>query len=156
MSSPRRRLHYLQLRNRALVGLTSSAVVLFALGQVGPVTGPVNVALFAVLDVGAKFGLVAGFASFTLAQGWVAITPPTRSSRSSTASAGTSECVDTTDSAGRPDTTTGDDPVERARQRYVEGAIGELALERELEAALLETEDTSGRRANGSERAHDH
>jgi hypothetical protein len=130
--------------------------VLFALGQVGPVTGPINVALFTVLDVGAKFGLVAASTSFTLAQAWVGIAPPARSPRSSTASAGTDEGEDEADSVGQPHTTTEVDSVEQAHQRYVAGEIGELALETELEAALLETEDTSGRPANETERAHDH
>lgn len=145
MTASRRRLHYLQLRNRALVGLTSSAAVLFALGQIGPVTGPINTALFTVLGVGAKFGLLLGVVTVSLAQIRSAIAPPSRSSRRSTASADTGKSEDAADAERRPGTTTEDDPVERAHQRYVVGEIGDLELETELEDALIERASEQGK-----------
>lgn len=134
-----RRLHYLRVRNRAVVGVVGSLSGMYALGQIGSVTEPISAALVTILTFSAKLGLLLGLASFDFAQVRIAMTPPSRSSRSLTTTTDTGERADEDDSERQPDTPVEGDPVERARQRYVAGGIGELALETELEDGLLET-----------------
>jgi hypothetical protein len=130
---------------------------MYALGQMGPATGSISAGLVTILTFSTKLGLLLGLVSFTFAQVRVAITPsPSRFSRSSTTSTDTDESEDEDDPERQPDTTTGGDPVEQVHQRYVAGEIGELALETELEAALLEPEVTSTADTNEVERAHDY
>ena len=89
---------------------------MYALGQIGSVTEPISAALVTVLTFSAKLGLLLGLASFAFAQVRIAMTPPSRSSRSLTTTMDTGERADEDDSECQPDTPVEGDPVERARQ----------------------------------------